>query len=85
MNPTEQTELTERLPRLDGDPPRCECTHGEQAVRCRDDAVFAVTVVCVAEGCDCGAAVYLLCSPCLDGWRESSLRPGAPRLRVRRL
>jgi hypothetical protein len=69
--------------------PRCECRHSAQdgpETSCRAAASFCVTVVCRAVGCDHAAAVYLLCAPCLDVWREEvAVDPGAAALRIRPL
>jgi hypothetical protein len=45
----------------------CECTHDSGP--CPRRASARVTVVCAAEGCDCAAAVYLLCAACVRVWR----------------
>lgn len=66
--------------------PRCQCRHvdglGEEST-CEERAAFRVTVVCLVEGCSCGATVYLLCGECTDVWQERAARdPQAPELRV---
>ena len=63
----------------------CECGHADRpSGRCGAPAQVRVTVVCVAEGCDCAAGVYLICRECLSVWRRSARRDGI-RLRVRSL
>lgn len=62
-------------------PPDCECRHDEGRRPCRTRAQVRVTVVCRAEGCDCAAAVYLLCRDCLSVWRRKARRQRV-RLRV---
>ena len=58
-------------------PVACECSHSDDPdERCGDEAVARVTVVCVAEGCDCAAGVYLLCRECLSARQETARREG---------
>lgn len=66
-------------------PPACECSHSDDpAERCGEEAIARVTVVCVAEGCDCAAGVYLLCRECLSAWEDDARSEGV-ELRVTRL
>lgn len=66
--------------------PGCECRHRQPDgpdIGCGDTACFRVSVICAEEGCDCAAAVYLLCAECAHVWqRRSRSDPSAPRLRV---
>jgi hypothetical protein len=66
----------------DPGPADCECTHSGEP--CSRQAAVRVTVVCQAEGCNCAAAVYLLCHHCLAVWTRRARRDGI-RLRVKQL
>lgn len=60
----------------------CECKHpGDPSGRCHRRARVRVTVVCMAEGCDCAAAVHLVCHECLAAWSRRAREDGV-RLRV---
>lgn len=68
-----------------GRPADCECLHGEgSGTPCENRAAVRVTLVCRAEGCDCAAAVYLWCHPCLIVHQRRAKRDGVV-LRVREL
>jgi hypothetical protein len=61
----------------------CECGHRDRPDgRCGVRAQVRVTVVCIAEGCDCSAGVYTICRECLSVWRRNARRDGV-RLRVK--
>lgn len=63
---------------------QCECRHGDAGRLCPAEAEVRVTVVCQAVGCDCAAAVHLICHDCLDDWQAHADADGI-RLRVRPL